>query len=146
MQVAGKKIPSSSLSCDDIPSPVIIHKKNSGTIIKFNKAANKLFGLSSNKSLTVKAIRVKDTLPKPVRAGDFLDFGPVMHRSKKGDNVPMRMLRKTVKFDGHECYADFFEETTNHLLIKENLIATSLDAIISVTTKGSVIDWNPAAE
>ena len=109
----GKKS-DTSFACDDLPMPVIIYRRDNGCMLKFNKEAKRVFGLPvSGKALNIATIRSENLInPPKSRSKKLVDFGPVIHRSTKGEEILLRVLRKPINFEGADCFVDFLESVS----------------------------------
>ncbi|WP_178377242.1 PAS domain-containing protein [Chryseolinea serpens] len=100
-----------SFACDDLPMPVIIYRRDNGCLLKFNKEAKRVFGLPvSGKALNISAIRSEKLInPPKSRSKKAVDFGAVIHRTSKGEEILLRVFRKPIHFEGADCFVDFLE-------------------------------------
>jgi PAS domain S-box-containing protein len=135
-------------SVNDVPWPVIIHRPKDGTIVNFNSPARKLFGLSSaqSKDIKLKSLRVASPKSKSVKRNGLTDLGQVLHRTRDGNELLLRVFRKRIRLEGNEYYVDFLEKTKSENTFKENSIHHSSEAIICTNKQGLIIEWNKAAE
>jgi len=109
-----------SFAFDELPMPVIIYRQDNGCVLKYNKEAKRVLGLStSDKALNISKIR-PETLSRPKTATSKkpVNFGPVIHRTSKGKEILLAVLRKPISFDGMDCFVDFLESVCEAVSIK----------------------------
>ncbi len=138
-----------AFTCDDLPLPVVIHRRSDGRVLKYNKEAKRIFDLPAKLSgtLTISKLRLEKLQEVPVSTSKgFVDLGPILHRTAAGKEISLIVLRKPMQWGQDDCYADFFEDASGIYSIKDEIIKTSLDAFVSMDENQIILDWNASAE
>jgi len=92
--------------------PVIIHRKDTGLVINYNKVAKKFFGIpAKGKNITVDRLRPQ-LLPSNLMAKtkEFTKYDSVIHHTLKGKKVSLTVFQKQVIWKRQHCFIDFLEQ------------------------------------
>ncbi|HEY5744499.1 MAG TPA: PAS domain S-box protein [Chryseolinea sp.] len=128
-----------SFNCEELPMPVIVYRQDNGCVLKFNSEAKRVLGLStSGKALNISKIR-SEKLPNPPksRSKKPLRFGPVIHRTNKGKEILLSVLRKSITFQGVHCFVDFLEGANASILSKDEKASINLSETLVFGKMGS---------
>jgi PAS domain S-box-containing protein len=146
---SNKKLLSASFNCDDIPMPVIVHRKSDGLVLRYNQTARKLFQLpvKIGKAVNIRKLRPeKLPLVSLTTPDGFNDFGILHHKTFKGINISLSVLQKHLMLDNAEYVVDFLKDQNEITSLKSDIIKTSLDAFVSMNESQIIEDWNMSAE
>lgn len=97
-------------ACDELPIPLVIHRKKDGSILKFNREAKRILELPESRSikLNIQQIRFQRLSDgKKHSLKGLVDYGQISHRSAKGNQLLFRVLQKSLKWRGEKCFVDF---------------------------------------
>lgn len=134
--------------------------------VAVNDAAVERYGFSTDEflSMTIKQIRPPEEIPRleqdlraetevPGRPGRS---GPWRHRTKSGELMDVEIASRSLTFEGRPARLVVVFDVTSALAAMEELkktrirtqsiVATALDCIVSMDARGTIVEFNPAAE
>ncbi|GEM_PF-1212009 len=140
----------------------IISKTLDGTILSWNKAAEKIFGYTAEEMIGEKMIKVfppdrlteEDTILTKIAAGKSIEHFKTVRVKKNGEHIHVSVTISPIHNSIGEIVGaskiarDITHEIEAEQTLKQfhAIVESSDDAIISKTLTGTVTSWNKAAE
>jgi PAS domain S-box-containing protein len=145
------------------PSPMWVYDRSTLGFLAVNDAAVDRYGFTRDEflAMTIREIRPPDEVPKleqnlRVAAGGPERTGPWKHRTKAGELIDVEIASRSLTFDGHPARFVVVSDITGTLAVErelkesrirtDSIVATAIDAIVSMDASGIIIGFNPAAE
>jgi PAS domain S-box-containing protein len=145
------------------PSPMWVYDRSTLGFLAVNDAAVDRYGFTRDEflAMTIRQIRPPEEVPKleqnlRVAAGGPERTGPWKHRTKSGELIDVEIASRSLTFDGHPARFVVVSDITTSLVVKreleeirihtESIVATAIDAIVSMDAAGTITGFNPAAE
>src|SRR5688572_11314870 len=105
------KTEQTSFTFDELPLPVLIYRKDNGVVLNYNQEARKVLRLTASrgKDLNISAIRPVKLPVFSNRSKSFTNYGSVLHKTSKGEEIYKIVLSKSLKWQGINCFVDFLQ-------------------------------------
>ena len=140
----------------------IVSKSLDGTIISWNRAAERIFGYSAAEAVG-RSIRMiippdrqaeEDAVLAEIRAGRPVEHFETLRQTKSGTLIPIALTVSPVRDDAgvivgaSKIAHDLTREQEGRLAARQlsAIVASTDDAIVAKTLDGTITAWNPAAE